>query len=477
MRLILVIRLLLAAVFAVAAIAKLFDRSGSRQSMREFGVPAALSPAFATLLPVAELACAVALIRGPWAWWGAIGSLALLTLFIVAIAANLASGRTPDCHCFGKLHSEPVGWATVARNAGLAALAGLVVMQGAGNTGPGLVGWLGTLNRTESAFLLVAGALALLGAIQFTMLFQLLAQNGRLMLRVEALEAKTGGHTETPVEAGLPVKTEAPAFSLPGLDGIPVTLEALRGLGRPLMLVFSEPGCSACETVLPDVARWQREHQNRLLIVPISRGDLQVNKAKSLRHGLEHMLLQTNREVSDAYKVQATPSAVLIKDGLVGSPLAAGADDIRNLVFGATLPEPAKQGDRAPALELRDLDGKPLDIAGPRDRRTVLLFWNPSCGFCKAMLKDLKSWERTRSKLAPQLVVISNGSAEANREQGFRSRIVLDQSFGAGRVFGATGTPSAVVIDEEGRVASDVGVGAPAVLALLGAPVQNGVAA
>jgi hypothetical protein len=44
-------------------------------------------------------------------------------------------------------------------------------------------------------------------------------------------------------------------------------------------------------------------------------------------------------------------------------------------------------------------------------------------------------------------------------------------------VFGATGTPSAVAIDEEGRVASEVGVGAPAVLALLGAAVDKGVAA
>ena len=41
-------------------------------------------------------------------------------------------------------------------------------------------------------------------------------------------------------------------------------------------------------------------------------------------------------------------------------------------------------------------------------------------------------------------------------------------------MFGASGTPSALVIDEEGTVASDVGVGAPAVLEMLGAvPAEN----
>src|SRR5213596_875282 len=95
----LLIRLILAAVFAVAGVAKLLDRAGSRQSMREFGVPAALASPFAVLLPFAELATAILLLPAASAWWGAAGALALLALFIVAISVNLARGRTPDCHC------------------------------------------------------------------------------------------------------------------------------------------------------------------------------------------------------------------------------------------------------------------------------------------------------------------------------------------------------------------------------------------
>jgi thioredoxin-related protein len=465
----LALRVTLAGVFAIAGLAKLFDRAGSRQSMHEFGIPNVLVPAVSVILPLGELACSVALIVGASAWSGAFGALALLAIFIAAIIINLARGRTPDCHCFGRLHSEPVGWTTVARNAALAAFAGFVVAQGAGHTGPGLVEWLSGLNRTQSMFLGLAIAICALAALQVTMLVQLLAQNGRLMLRIESLEGKADGPIEAPAAVGLPANTEAPTFSLRGLDGMAVTLEALASLGKPLLLFFSEPGCTACETVMPDVARWQRESHDRLLVVPISRGDLQLNRAKSIKYGIEHMLIQTSREVFEAYKVEATPSAVFVKAGQIAGPLAVGPAAIRELVFSATLPEPVKNGNMVPSLVLRDIDNKPLNVGSRRPRSMVLLFWNPSCGFCQAMLNDLKSWERTRSKRAPELVVISTGSVEVNRQQGFRSRVLLDQAFGVGRVFGATGTPSAVLIDEAGRVASDVGVGRPAVLAILGA--------
>ncbi len=114
------------------------------------------------------------------------------------------------------------------------------------------------------------------------------------------------------------------------------------------------------------------------------------------------------------------------------------------------------------------LDGETVDLSALRGRRLVL-FWNPSCGFCQQMLPDVKTWERNHPQDAPELLVISTGSPDANREQGFRSPVLLDPNFGAGRVFGAEGTPSAVVLDEEGRVSSEVGVGAEAVFALAGA--------
>jgi hypothetical protein len=72
------------------------------------------------------------------------------------------------------------------------------------------------------------------------------------------------------------------------------------------------------------------------------------------------------------------------------------------------------------------------------------------------MLDDLKRWE----KKPPKGVLVSAGSAEANRELGLRSPIGLEEGFATGRAFGAPRTPSAVLIDADWKVASAVVVGA-----------------
>src|ERR1019366_10132460 len=183
--LLLVTRVLLAAVFVVAGWGKLADPKGSRESMDDFGVPHSLGPLLAFLLPLAELASAIALIPVASAWWGAAGVLALLVLFMAAIGVNLARGRRPNCHCFGQLHSAPVGWKTLARNTVLSALAVLVLWQGPGAS---LGDWLGSLNRLELMVLVLAAACAGLAVFTVWSLLHLLRQNGRLMLRLRSEE-------------------------------------------------------------------------------------------------------------------------------------------------------------------------------------------------------------------------------------------------------------------------------------------------
>ena len=138
--LLLLLRLFLAGIFAVAGAAKLADLAGSRQAMRDFGVPAKLADIFGVLLPLVELATAVALVVPLTAWWGAVAAFSLLLIFVAGIGYNLAQGRTPDCHCFGQLHSAPAGWSTLIRNLVLAGLAGVVVGFGRSTTGPGGTG-------------------------------------------------------------------------------------------------------------------------------------------------------------------------------------------------------------------------------------------------------------------------------------------------------------------------------------------------
>jgi peroxiredoxin len=123
-------------------------------------------------------------------------------------------------------------------------------------------------------------------------------------------------------------------------------------------------------------------------------------------------------------------------------------------------------GDPAPEFALPDLDGKNVALADYKGKRTMLLFWNPGCGFCQQMLQDLRTWEVQRQADAPEVLVVSTGAAQENRVMGLRSRMLLDRDLSVGERYGALGTPMAVLVDTEGRVASEVAAGAEAVLAL-----------
>ena len=464
-------RLILAAVFGVAGIAKLADPDGSQKSIKGFGLPEPLVTPLAWLLPLAELVCAVALIPVASAWWGAAGVLTLLLCFIAGISVSLMQGRRPDCHCFGQLHSSPIGWRTLVRNVVLCGIAAGIVWRGRVNPGASIVNLLQGMNGTNSVLVVLTIAIAALAVFELWGLLHVLRQNGRLLLRLEAVEAKLVPAVE--VQPGLPVNSEAPAFSLSDLAGDTVTLKMLLQHKKTLLLLFTEPGCGACDAALPEVAQWQREYRDQLAIVPISRGDVKENRSKSTKYGVRNLLLQTDREVAQAYLAEGTPSAVLVKEGRIDSTLALGIDAIRGLVARATLPPSVSDGDPVPSLRLPDLSGEMVDIAQFRDRRTLVLFWSPSCGFCSEMLDDLKKWEADPQEDAPELVVIAAGGLEDNRKQGFRSRVLLDPYYGASQVFNSGGTPSAVVL-ERGRVASSVAVGSQAVLALAGAAPKNG---
>lgn len=120
-----VARVVLAAVFAVAAWGKLTDLAGIRQAVHDFGIPAAAAPAVAFLLPIAELTVAVLVLLRDAV--GAVGALVLLALFSAAVGVSLARGRRPHCHCFGQARSQPVSGRMLARNAGLLLLAVFVL--------------------------------------------------------------------------------------------------------------------------------------------------------------------------------------------------------------------------------------------------------------------------------------------------------------------------------------------------------------
>jgi peroxiredoxin len=130
-------------------------------------------------------------------------------------------------------------------------------------------------------------------------------------------------------------------------------------------------------------------------------------------------------------------------------------------------PGPSILGSAAPAFQLPDLAGKTVDLTQLRGTPTLLLFWNPTCGYCRRMLGDLQAWEAQAHPNAPRLLLISTGTVEANGALGLTAPVLLDSGFSTGFAYGAKGTPSAVLIDAQGQVASEVVVGASAIMPML----------
>ena len=469
-------RLVLAGVFAAAGASKLGDPRGTRRAAVDFGAPPRLADPLALLLPLVELAVAGLLLFPATAELGEGAAIALLLLFSAAIAVNLARGRSPDCHCFGQLHSAPASGQTVGRNGALAAVAALALAGSLAERDRSAVAWLGRLDSAELLALTAAVVALVLLALGGAAFLSLLRSYGRVLVRLERVEAalarsgiEVDAAAELP-EQGLEPGSAAPPFEVLSLTGEAVSLETLLAPARPLLLLFTSPNCGPCKSLLPRAAGWQREHADALTIAFASDGAPDVVRAEAEEFELQHVLVDDDLRLYGAFQANGTPSAVLIEPGgTIGNWLASGSDWIEVLLDRALaglerhgLPV----GAEVPALTLPSLEGETVALESLRGRDTVLLFWNPDCGFCRAMHDDLLAWERSTNGHSARLVVVSSGDEERTRADGFSSLVLVDGSYEAGAAFGADGTPMAVLVGADGRVASEVVVGAEAVLGL-----------
>ena len=96
--------------------------------------------------------------------------------------------------------------------------------------------------------------------------YQLVKQQGRMLLRLDELERNAraaGAAAEEAAEPdGLPLGTDFPAFRFPDLAGKEVALEDLRG--QRVLLVHWNFDCGFCESIAPELARLETgfEKQN-----------------------------------------------------------------------------------------------------------------------------------------------------------------------------------------------------------------------
>lgn len=323
--------------------------------------------------------------------------------------------------------------------------------------------------------------------------FHLLTQNGRLLVRLELLErqlVKQGVLQGTP---GVLAGTLLNNFALPMLGGGMVTLAEWRG--RKVALIYLNPRCQHCETLLPALAAALPQGiKSDPVALIVSSGSEEENQRFFAKHRPAcPIALQEGSEVSGIHGASATPMAYLVDEaGNTVGKAAVGGEALLGVLRGEVpSAEPVvssqsstktkgslasskinrdglKAGTRAPDFSLPALDGSEISLKSYRGRRVLLVFSDPQCAPCTALLPKLEQLHRNSDDL--QLLLIGRGESEENREKarslGLTFPIVLQRSWEISRAYGMFATPIGYLVGEDGLLVEDVAVGGNAILAL-----------
>lgn len=231
--------------------------------------------------------------------------------------------------------------------------------------------------------------------------YQLLAQYGRLLIRLEALEgqladaaehdagqhaqayhddgaAELDGHDDAPDDSadapdgqGVPFGTVLHDFELPHLAGGQLTFSQTHGQRR--LLVFVNPACPHSRRLTPDLtalstATSPAASLSRPSLIVVSTGPVEAQRPLFGETPPPYtVLLQEEMEVGVLFEVQATPLAYLVDvDGRTASPLVAGRHAILGLAASsAASAEDAVDSSALPPALLETLT-TPAPINGAR---------------------------------------------------------------------------------------------------------------
>jgi peroxiredoxin/uncharacterized membrane protein YphA (DoxX/SURF4 family) len=483
--LLLIVRLALFAILALAGIGKLLDRDGSEKAVKAFGTPEPLVKAVALLLPIAELIFAYCLLFVSFAWLGAAGALLLLVTFIGGMLVQMIKGEAPDCHCFGQIHSEPVGPKSLIRNVVIAVLPIALLISGRSNQGYAL----GSTDAAIAANVVLASVVVAL-AIGAAYLRRSLAENVALKRQLDLIEMlETGGTLIERDEAGdptdsLPIGAPFPDFKLPDTSGRFVTFDHLIGEPIPKLFLFVGPDCRPCKAMLAEFSEWKREFEGRVRVVFVSKGTAAENIERFGDDLAAGMLLQKKMEFASVLHVKWTPSAILVRaDGTIASHPAVGDIAIRDLVAKLRTEDISKPGyliqnsqkrgrvkigEPVPEFSVTDLSGNTITRESLIGNVTLAFFLSTTCGYCGEVVDQIRKWESSADRNGTKAIMFSEGDVDTHKNYGLSTPIVIDEGYKLSNNLGMFGVPSAVLIDEEGAIASETAVGGPMIWSLIG---------
>lgn len=131
----------------------------------------------------------------------------------------------------------------------------------------------------------------------------------------------------------------------------------------------------------------------------------------------------------------------------------------------------------APSFELAAYAGGTISLTEllAYGKPVLLIFTNPTCGPCVVLFAEVKDWQDAHSEQLT-IALISFGTIKENFVNVARNRlgqVLLQQQREVAERYGANVTPTAVIVNTKGRIASPIAAGADEIRALLTTAVET----
>jgi peroxiredoxin len=273
----------------------------------------------------------------------------------------------------------------------------------------------------------------------------------------------------------------APDFTLQSIDGPTVNLSDFRG--RPVMLIFWQINCSACQFQMPFTqALYNKTSNDSLAVLTINVGDRAIDvKDYMASRGITYpVLLDTQRKVAQTYGIVGVPTTFFIdgqgilKAYQIGAFQSAKAMDnaIRD-VFPSLVVSPETKtspqidagpktetspeiGKVAPDFTLQSTDGQSVSLNDFRGKTVLLNFWMTSCDACVSELPYLQTASDNQTNQQVLILAVNCGeSSQAVHSIVDRLKLsfpVLLDPEGTVCVAYKRGAPTAFLIDSNGII-------------------------